>query len=65
MRKNLYLILTILSVANLVYTFFSDTTNGDFFGFQVDIWTYRLIWALFAALFFKTYYNLRKASTEK
>ena len=65
MRKNLYLILTILSVANFVYTFFSDTANADFFGFQVDIWTYRFIWALFAALFFKTYFNLRKNSTEK
>ena len=65
MRKNLYLILTILSAVNLLYTFFSDATNGDFFGFQVDIWTYRLVWVLFTALFFKTYFNLRKASTEK
>jgi hypothetical protein len=65
MRKNLYLILTILSVANLVYTFFSEATNGSFFGFEVDIWTFRLIWALWSAVFFKTYYNLRKASTEK
>jgi hypothetical protein len=65
MRKNLYLILTILSAVNVVYTFFSDATNGDFFGFQVDIWTYRLVWVLFTALFFKTYFNLRKASTEK
>lgn len=65
MRKNLYLILTILSAVNLVYTFFSDAANGDFFGFQVDIWTYRLVWVLFTALFFKTYFNLRKASTEK
>jgi hypothetical protein len=65
MRKNLYLILTILSVVNLVYTFFSEATNGDFFGFEVDIWTFRFIWALLSVLFFKTYYNLRNASTEK
>lgn len=65
MRKNLYLILTILSVANIGYTFLSDATYGDFFGFEVDIWTYRLVWAFFAILFFKTYYNLRKDSTEK
>lgn len=65
MRKNLYLILTILAVVNVVYTFFSGAAHGDFFGFKVDIWIYRLVWALFAALFFKTYFNLRKASTEK
>lgn len=65
MRKNLYLILTILSVMNVGYTFFSDAASGDFFGFQVDIWVYRLVWILFAALFFKIYFNLRKTSTEK
>lgn len=65
MRKNLYLVLTILSAMNVVYTFLSDADAGDFFGFQVDIWVYRLLWLLFTALFFKTYFNLRKASTEK
>lgn len=65
MRKNLYLILTILSVINVGYTFFSDAVNGDFFGFKVDIWIYRLVWTLFAALFFKVYFNLKKSSTER
>ncbi len=65
MRKNLYLILTILSLVNLVYTFFSEATNGDFFGFQVDIWMYRFVWAILVVLFFKTYVKLRNNSTEK
>ena len=65
MRKNLYLILTILSTMNVVYTFLSDAEVGDFFGLQVDIWVYRFVWILLTVLFFKTYFNLRKASIEK
>ena len=65
MRKYLYLILGIVSVLNVVYSFFSEATQGDFFGIEVNIWVYRLIWFLLIGYFFKTYMNLREQSIEK
>lgn len=65
MRKNLYLILGILSTINFVYSFFGNAISAEFFGFQVDIWVYRLIWVLLTTLFFRTYFNLRNNTTQK
>ena len=65
MRKNLYLILAVLSTINLAYSFLGSNVKGDFFGYQVNIWVYRMVWVFLTFLFFRTYFILRKASTEK
>ncbi len=46
--KYLSLVLGILAIANVIYTFFGDNMTTAIFGFEVSIWTYRLFWGILA-----------------
>ncbi|WP_343486199.1 hypothetical protein [Allomuricauda sp. d1] len=62
--KYLNLVVGILALINVVYTFFSESETSTFFGMEISIWLYRLIWLILAALCFYGYYT-RKVADQK
>jgi ABC-type thiamin/hydroxymethylpyrimidine transport system permease subunit len=51
MRKATSIIGMIIAVVTIVYSFFAMGDTGQFFGYEMNIWVYRLIWlALFGII---------------
>ena len=51
MRKVLFIIGMVLALITIVNSFFTMGDTRPFFGFELNIWTYRLIWlALFGVI---------------
>ena len=51
MRKTLSIIGMVIAIITIVYSFFDNRETGHMFGFELNIWTYRLIWlALFGVI---------------
>ena len=48
MNKTITLIIGIFAVINLIYSFFGNSEYSNIFGFEVNIWIYRLIWGILA-----------------
>ncbi|TMM57173.1 hypothetical protein FEE95_11825 [Maribacter algarum] len=57
MNKYISLIIGILAVANLIYGFIVNQTQAAIFGMEVDIWTYRAVWAAIAVYSFYDFYR--------
>lgn len=55
MRKTILIIGVALALVNVVYSFMRDTETVLFFGKDINIWVYRLIWAFMAVLIFNAY----------
>ncbi|MCL5245789.1 MULTISPECIES: hypothetical protein [Cellulophaga] len=55
MRKTILIIGGTLALANVAYSFFRDTETVFFFGKDVNIWLYRLIWLFMAVLILNAY----------
>lgn len=51
MKKYLSLLLGIIALGKVIYSFI-DVTSHELFGISVHIWLYRLIWAVFGLIFF-------------
>ena len=62
MGRTLNLILGIIAAANVIYSFWGNLETATIFGISMNIWLYRLIWALFAAVFFYSYFKARKVN---
>lgn len=60
MNKNLTIIGIILSLSNVVYSFFGNSKSDQVFGIEMNIWIYRLIWTVFAVGIFYEYYKKTK-----
>lgn len=53
MRKTILIIGMSIAILTVVYSFFGMGDTGQFFGFEVHIWVYRLIWTgLFVLVLF-------------
>lgn len=51
MRKTMSIIGMGIALASIIYSFFAMGDTGHIFGFEINIWTYRLIWlALFGVI---------------
>ncbi len=51
MRKTLSIIGMIIAIITIVSSFIKNQDTGHMFGFEMDIWVYRLIWlALFGII---------------
>lgn len=44
MSKIVTLIVVIIAVANVIYSFFGNSDTEQIFGFEMNIWIYRIIW---------------------
>ena len=60
MNKTLNLIIGIIAVANVIYSFWGNQESASIFGFSINIWLYRAIWVFIAAVSLNSYYRARK-----
>ncbi len=61
MKGKLSLIIGILAIANVVYSFFSNSNHSSIFGMELNIWVYRLIWSFLAVSILYKYFEDNKA----
>ena len=64
-KKNLYLVLTILFGTGLIYDFIYGIENYRLFFMEVNVWVYRIVRLLFVGFFFKEYLDARTAERRK
>ncbi|MGJ8734316.1 MAG: hypothetical protein ACSHW4_14260 [Cellulophaga sp.] len=57
MRKTILIIGVALALVNVIYSFFRNVDTIYFFGQDVNIWVYRLIWSFMAVLIFNAYHK--------
>lgn len=51
MRKVFSIIGMVTALIEIVYSFFTTSDTGEFFGFEMNIWFFRLLWvALFGIM---------------
>jgi hypothetical protein len=60
MSKTISLIIGMMAVATVVYSFFGNSLSGQIFGIEMNIWVYRLIWSVLAVLTISDYFNKKK-----
>lgn len=61
MRKITSIIGMGIAVVEIGYSFYTMNDTGRFFGFELDIWVFRLIWAALFGLMLNSYLKARKA----
>jgi hypothetical protein len=59
MHKNVYLALAILFLISFMYSLFDIGATHKLFFWEVNIWVYRLFRLAIAALFMKSYLEIR------
>lgn len=62
MRKTLSIIGMVLALITIVYSFYGMGDTGRFFGYEMDIWMYRLIWIALFGVILNGYLKERKNS---
>ncbi|GGG58002.1 hypothetical protein GCM10010976_31050 [Bizionia arctica] len=62
MRKTVNLIIGILALGIVFYSFLGNSEYTSIFGFELNIWIYRLIWSVVAILIFYEYSKKKKVS---
>ncbi|MDO6471669.1 hypothetical protein [Maribacter sp. 1_MG-2023] len=62
MRKTLSIIGMILALITIAYSFWGMGDTGRFFGYEMDIWMYRLIWFALFGVILNGYLKERKNS---
>ena len=62
MRKVLVLILGLLAVLTVIYSFWENAATDYIFGFEVNIWIYRLFWSLLAIGILSGYFKRKKSN---
>ena len=55
MRKALFIIGMVLALITIVNSFFTMGDTRPFFGFEMNIWVYRLIWLGLFSIILKGY----------
>ncbi|MDP5060558.1 hypothetical protein QSV08_16485 [Maribacter sp. BPC-D8] len=52
MRKILSIVGMVIAIIEIAYSFVGDSDTGQFFGIDMNIWVFRLLWlALFGVVF--------------
>lgn len=56
--KNIWsIIIGILAIINIIYSFWNATTIESIFGIEMNIWVYRLIWSVITIASLYDYYK--------
>ena len=55
MNKTVTLIIGIIAAINVIYSFFGNSNSEQIFGFEMNIWIYRLIWSILAIIILYDY----------
>ena len=64
MKKYLYLVLGILGVINVFDSFFGGDQTDNILWIEVDIWIYRLFWAIISIVLLFDFFQRKKAEKE-
>lgn len=57
MNKIIILIVAIVAIANVIYSFFGNQESISVFGFEINLWIYRLFWGVIAVLLLYDYFK--------
>jgi len=60
MNSIVSLIIGIVAIINVVYSFWKVSSSQAIFGIEMNVWIYRLIWSVIAILFLYDYYKKTK-----
>ena len=60
MRKTILIIGMAVALLNVIYSFFGTGDTGKIFGFEMNIWIYRLIWLALSGVMLIQYLNESK-----
>ncbi|WP_405384786.1 hypothetical protein [Maribacter sp. LLG6340-A2] len=61
MRKITSIIGMGIALVEIGYSFYTKNDTGRFFGFELNIWVFRLIWAALFGIMLNSYLKARKA----
>ncbi len=64
MKKIISLIIGIMAIAMVVYSFWNNSTTESIFGIETNIWIYRLFWSIIAIILLYDYYKKRNCNTD-
>ncbi len=62
-NKYIFLVAAVLSVINFI-GFLSETEPQNMFGYDINIWVYRMIWLIATTYFSIRFYRMYKAEKE-
>jgi len=62
MNKIASLIFGIIALGNVIYSFWKYSDTTEFFGFEINVWIYRIFWSLIAIKMFYDYSKKKKVS---
>ena len=48
MNKIASIIIGIIAIGNVIYSFWKYSDSIEFFGFEINVWIYRIFWSLIA-----------------
>ncbi|WP_435133186.1 hypothetical protein [Formosa sp. A9] len=65
MNKNISILMGLLAVFSVVFSFFGDLTSANLLGYDINIWTYRIIWSLLALFVLYPHYKRWKATKQE
>ncbi|MGJ5641434.1 hypothetical protein [Formosa sp. S-31] len=62
MNKNISILMGILAVVSVIFSFFGNLTSANILGFEINIWAYRMIWSMLAIFVLFPHYKRWKAN---
>lgn len=63
--RNLNVFVWIFALTIIIYSFIQNPTTESILGFEVNIWIYRLVWGIIAALSILEQYKMIRTNRSK
>jgi len=60
MNKIASILIGIIAIGNVIYSFWKYSDSTKFFGFEVNVWIYRIFWSIIAINMFYDKFNKKK-----
>ncbi|CAL2083089.1 conserved hypothetical protein [Tenacibaculum dicentrarchi] len=62
MNKIASIIFGIIALGNVIYSFWKYSDSTEFFGYEINVWIYRLFWSLITIKMFYDGLNKKKVN---
>lgn len=60
MNKIASILFGIIAIGNVIYSFWKYSDSTEFFGFEINVWIYRIFWSLIAVNMFSNKFYKKK-----
>ena len=60
MNKIASILFGIIAIENVIYSFWKYSDSTEFFGFEINVWIYRIFWSLIAVNMFSNKFYKKK-----